>query len=327
MVRLQMGSSGRWYLFILIVAASIAQMSCVRVPAGHRGIKVYLLGNSQGVNEEELGVGRYGYWPITQEIHVFPVFQQNVVWARNGEVDQSITFQTREGVSVNGDFGISYSIQKDKVPTLFKKYRRGIEEITDLFLRNMVRDALTMVASKHDIEYVYGEGRVDVLLRVEKIVQEQVKKDGLIIERIYSIGDYRLPSQVVQAINSKIEASQRAQQRENEVREAKAQANKQLVLSRARAKSSRIEAEGDADATRIRAEAEADANRKRAESLDKKVIQYEAVKRWDGRLPTVTQGDGRVPFLNIEVETEEGDMTRAPRRESKDGSTASAGGR
>ena len=46
----------------------------------------------------------------------------------------------------------------------------------------------------------------------------------LLQEWIYTIGDFRLPPRVVEAINAKIEATQLAQQRENEVREAEAEA-------------------------------------------------------------------------------------------------------
>jgi regulator of protease activity HflC (stomatin/prohibitin superfamily) len=274
----------RWQAWALVCAA-VWLMGCATVPAGHRGIRVYLLGGDKGVDEVELGVGRYAYWPITQEIFVFPVFQQNHIWSRKDRAgDRSITFQTKEGLSVNGDFGISYSVDETKVTVLFQKYRRGLEEITDLFLRNMVRDALNMEASRMAIEDVYGEQRQALLRTVEQRVREQVEPYGLIIDRLYSVGDFRLPPVVVTAINAKIEATQRAQQRENEVREARAQAAKQIAQS-----------EGDAESVRIRAKAEADANAQRAAALTPALIEYEAVMRWDGVLPQVVGAGGVLP--------------------------------
>jgi regulator of protease activity HflC (stomatin/prohibitin superfamily) len=256
-----------------------------------------LLGGEKGVDEVELGVGRYFYWPMTQDIFVFPVFQQNYVWARGGATgDKSITFQTQEGLSVNGDFGISYSVDVKSVTKLFQRYRRGLDEITDLFLRNMVRDALNAEASRMAIEDVYGSRRQELLATVERKLRDEVAEHGIIIERLYSVGDFRLPPQVVSAINSKIEATQRAQQRENEVREARAQAAKQVAQSEGSAESLRIQAQAEADSLLIRAKAEAEANKLRAQELTPELIQYEAVVRWNGELPSMIGGMSGLPF-------------------------------
>lgn len=277
----------RLALIASLIMLTTTSVACTTVPAGHRGIRVYLLGGDKGVDEVELGVGRYLYWPITQEIYVFPVFQQNHIWAKYGQQEnRSITFQTQEGVSVNGDFGISYSVDSAKVTQLFQQYRRGLDEITDIFLRNMVRDALNAEASKMTIEEVYGAKRQDLLAGVEQRVRQQVEAHGIIIDRLYSVGDFRLPPIVVSAINAKIEATQRAQQRENEVREAKAQAAKKIA-----------QAEGEAESLRISAKAEADSNLIRAQSLTDTLIRYELVRRWNGILPSVVGQAQQLPLF------------------------------
>ena len=43
--------------------------SCSRVPAGHKGIRVFLLGGDKGVDHEELGVGRY-HIGINEELYI-----------------------------------------------------------------------------------------------------------------------------------------------------------------------------------------------------------------------------------------------------------------
>ena len=106
-----------------------------------------MLGNKKGVEEKQLGVGAYWIGPY-RRLYKFPVFQQNYVW----ENDKAINFQSKEGLDVSGEFGISYSLVADSVPAIFQKYRRGIDEITNIFLRNMVRDALNTTASHMNIE-------------------------------------------------------------------------------------------------------------------------------------------------------------------------------
>lgn len=287
----------------VVVLATLS--GCRTVPAGNRGVLVNMLGGSKGVDARELGTGRYFVWPFTEELFIFPVFQQNIVWTEG----KSITFQTKEGLSVNGDFGISYVVMPDSVTSIFQKYRIGLDEITDLYLRNEVRDALNLIASEMDIEAVYGAGRQVLLRRVDSTVKLKIDGMGIKVDRIYTIGDFRLPQRVVAAINAKIEATQLAQQRENEIREAEAEAQKQqakargesesaIIRERAQADITMLRAKAKADALLLEAKAEAEANEMRLRSLSSPLIQYELIKRWNGTLPAVT-GDA-VPLLDIQ---------------------------
>jgi regulator of protease activity HflC (stomatin/prohibitin superfamily) len=205
-------------LFLLFVLAVFVS-ACSKVPAGHVGVKVYLLGGQKGVESEQLGVGRY-WIGINEELYLFPTFTQNYVWTKSitegSPVDESITFQTIEGMSVNADVGISYTVKPDKVAAVFQKYRKQLDEITDVYLRNTVRDAFVTVASTLPVESVYGEGKADMMKAVQKQVVEQAG-DLFSIEKIYLVGDLRLPTQVTQALNAKIQATQQAQAKANKV--------------------------------------------------------------------------------------------------------------
>jgi len=265
-----------YFLIFAILMAMV--VSCSKVPAGHVGVKVYLLGTDKGVDSEELGLGRY-WIGINEELYLFPTFKQNYVWTATpteGSLnDESITFQTKEGLSVNADVGITYCIDATKVNYIFQKYRRGVEEITDTFLRNYVRDAFNMVASEIPVEDVYGTGKKKLLEKVNDKVAGDLKEEGILIERIYAIGDFRLPTKVVESLNKKIEAIQRAEQREYELREAEAEAKKKIAIARAEAEEIRL----------------------KTLSLTTLLVKYEAIKKWDGKMPTAT--GGALPFIDI----------------------------
>lgn len=260
-------------LILLIVWLFFLQ----KVPAGYVGIKVNLLGNDKGVQVQELGVGRH-FIGINQELFLFPTFTQNETWSN----DQRISFQTREGMKVGGDVGITYSIDSTKATTLFQKYRAGIDEITNKFLRNIVRDAFNEKASKITVESAYGEGKAEMLADIEKSVRDQVKDIGINVERIYYASDLILPESVTQSLNAKIQATQMAEQRKNEVQQSIAEADKL-----------RAQAQGEADAVTIRAEAEAKAIRLRSEAIreSKEVIMLNWIEKWDGKLPQYMSGN------------------------------------
>ena len=267
-------------IFSILLIMMIGLVGCSKVPAGNVGVKVYLLGGAKGVDTQELTPGRY-WIGVNEELYLFPTFTQNYTWTKNthegNAVDESISFQTVEGLSVNSDVGISYSVDPAKVSMLYQKYRKGIDEITDTYLRNMVRDALVTAASTKPIESVYGSGKAELIADVEKRVREQVDPVGIKLERLYWAGDFRLPETVTDSINAKIKATQMAQQRQNEVAQAEAEAAKTIA-----------QAKGEAESIRIRGEALRE---------NPRLVELTAIERWDGKLPTVSGGN--TPFINL----------------------------
>lgn len=273
----------------IIVASLFGMTGCSKVPAGYAGVKVNLLGGDKGVDTEELGTGRY-WIGMNEDLFLFPTFTQNYTWSKSDERDESISFQTVEGLTVNADVGISYSIRKDKVTDIFQKYRKGVDEITGTYLRNMVRDALVTQASTLKIDAVYGAGKAKLISAVEKETRNQVNDLGIVIEKIYWVGELRLPPNVVQSINAKIQATQMTAQRENEINQSKAEAQKKIE-----------DARGDAESTRLRAIAEAEAIRIKSEALrsNPEVLQLEAISKWNGVLPTYMTDGAGTPFIKV----------------------------
>jgi regulator of protease activity HflC (stomatin/prohibitin superfamily) len=276
---------------IALMTALVGSVAaCSYVPAGNVGVKVNLLGGDKGVDTEELGVGRY-WIGMNEELYLFPTFMQNYEWTADSrlgsETDESLSFQTADGNTATADIGISYSIDPTRVTEIFEKYRRGVDEITDTFLRNMVRDALVRLSSTKSIEYVYGAGKAELIAAVEADVTAQVAPIGINIDKIYWLGKIVLPTTIEEAIDSKNAATQKAQQRLNEVQQSKAEADKKIE-----------EARGDAESLLKVAEAQAKANRLLADSLTTEFVQYQAITKWNGELPKMT-GSAAVPFIDV----------------------------
>jgi regulator of protease activity HflC (stomatin/prohibitin superfamily) len=190
---------------------------------------------------------------------------------------------------IKGEIGITFNFEEKKIAAIFQKYRRGVNEISDTFLRNIVRDAFVTAASTKSIEYIYGAGKTELLKEVERLVRAEVGDIGIVVENITAVSEFELPPGVVASINAKIAATQIAQQRQNEIVEAKAAADKKIE-----------EARGDAESIRLRAIAQAEANIIIARSINPTLVQYKAIEKWNGELPRLT-GNGAVPFINVET--------------------------
>lgn len=273
---------GAYGLYFCLSGFVLAWILCFKtISPGYVGVVVDLLGDKKGVESQELHVGMHWIAPW-KAIYQFPIFEQNDTWEgeRNG-----FNFQTSEGMAVSADIGISYHLRPECIPNIFQRYRRGMDEITHTFIRNYIRDAVNKSASKTKIEDLYS-GKEGFFESVESHVRNDLSPIGIELSRIYLIGRFHFPQTVIVALNSKIEAVQRAQQRENELREAEAEAKKQIAR-----------AEGQARCKIVEAESEAKANRLLSESVTPELIQWQAMQKWDGVLPHVTSG--ATPFINI----------------------------
>jgi len=271
----------RKIMLALSLIGALSLQACSKVPAGYRGVIVNLYGSDKGVAEQSVGVGRY-YLGWNSELYLFPTFLQNYSW----KDEQSITMQTSEGLSINTDAGITYSISPDNVVKVFTKYRLGIDEITNTFLHNMVRDAMNEVSSTMTVEQIYGAQKELFTRKVNEIVRKEAFENGINVEKIYLVGSFKLPDSVIGSINSKIQASQNAMKVENEVATARAEAQKTIVEAEARGKQILINAESQAKANKIL-----------AESLTPEFVQYQAILRWNGILPQMTSN--AIPFVNL----------------------------
>lgn len=275
---------------MLCILPLLASCGYTKVPAGYEGVKVNSLGDDKGAITT-IGVGRH-FYPIKYNMYKFPLYKQNYVWSADSQEgsrnNESITFQSKQSLTFNADVGISYSVKPGRSGKIYETYHKKIAEITDVDMRNSVRDAFNRLACVLDNEYIYGAGKAKFIESVENDVSEYWK-DNITIHKVYLIGEMRVPLQVKKAIGDKIAATQRAQQKRNEVLEAAAEADKQIEKSRGKAES--IKQEADADAYAIKAV---------QDQLKKspQYISYIKATRWDGKLP-LYNGSGVLPMIDI----------------------------
>lgn len=269
--------SGKFWatVVLLLLLFSLFCKCFTIIEPGHVGVKINLMGDEKGISNIILSTGMHWIGPW-KKIYTFPTFIQNNIWEGKNEFN----FQTSEGLSVSSAVGMSYRLNTEKIPYLFSQYRRGIDEITELFLKNYIRDALNKTASKFKIEDLYSSEKQDFFEHVENHLKAAVQEKGIIIEKIYLIGKMHLPESVVTALNLKIEAIQRAHQRENELKEAQAVARKHIAI-----------AQGEADSQLIKAKAESESNKMVMASINEKLIVLQAVQKWDGKLPITVAGE------------------------------------
>lgn len=274
------------YLLLMALASPLAyQTSCTRIDAGHVGIKVNLYGSEKGVQDIAEVTGIVWYNPLSTQIHEFPTFVQHKVWTANLTEDSprndEFTVTTKDGMSISFDVGLDYTVIPTKVPEIFQKYRKSLPQITDEFIRTLVRNAYNQAASGYTAEDMVSK-RAEYESQVRLTLDKEMEHAGFSIAQVGIIGKVRMPQSLEEAVNSKIKAVQDAIRAENEKQRVIAEAQKKIE-----------EAKGEAEALRIRAEAEANANKLQSASLTPAILQKMYIEKWDGKLPVY----GQVPNL------------------------------
>lgn len=264
------------------------------VKPGFVGVLVHLRGGEKGVDHEIVGVGKY-YISANTELYQFPTFLQNYNYTKSPTegkpVDESFTFQDRQGMSVNSDAGVSYQFLPDKIDFIYQKFHQGPEEITNVFLRSVIRDAFNRASSTRSIEELYGPGKSAFINEVQADVQKQALAYGIKVDKLLLINELRLPKEIASSINEKNMANQKSQQAENELKITQAEAAKTVA-----------KAEGDAKATIVKANAEASANRIVAASITSPLIEWKRLDRWNGNYPQVL-GSSAMPLFNLDIKS------------------------
>jgi regulator of protease activity HflC (stomatin/prohibitin superfamily) len=266
--------------FILLV---VLFNSCERVDAGHVGVKVNLYGDNKGVDDVVAVTGMVFYNPITTKIYEFPTFIQHKEYRKTADEDNSFIVNSKDGSEFSVSPIMNYSVQRDKVPAIFAKYRRPLSDIEEGFLKTAVYDAFRLATNKYTADELISN-RAIFEVEVRRLLDNALLKEGFTINQFTSNLIY--PETFKKSIEAKNNAVQAALRAENEVKTAEAQAKIKVAT-----------AEGNAQAMLTSAKAEAEANSLKQKTITPMLLQLEYINKWDGKLPVY----GEVPqmFKNI----------------------------
>jgi regulator of protease activity HflC (stomatin/prohibitin superfamily) len=263
--------------FILLV---VLFNSCERIDAGYVGVKVNQYGDNKGVDDVVAVTGMVFYNPITTKVYEFPTYIQH----KEYKGENSFVVNSKDGSEFSVSPIMNYSVQREKVPAIFSKYRRPLEDIEEGFLKTAVYDAFRLATNKYTADELISN-RAVFEVEVRRLLDAQLLKEGFLINQFTSNLIY--PETFKKSIEAKNNAVQAALRAENEVKTAEAQAKIKVAT-----------AEGNAQAMLTSAKAEAESNRMKQQTLTPLLLQLEYINKWDGKLPVY----GTVPqmFKNIQ---------------------------
>jgi regulator of protease activity HflC (stomatin/prohibitin superfamily) len=272
-----------------IIGGGVMLAKCTKIDPGHVGVSIKKC-DGGGVDKAPIPTGYYWRVLFCEEVDQYPTNLQTLVLANSPHegkaVDESITASSAEGLPVNLDVSLSFTLDPAKVPTIYTKYRSPIEIIAHTFVRQTIREGIQKIFAQFTAEQLYSTKREESRAQIQAYLTDRLASEGFVIQQ-FTVNETRVPKQIIDAINAKVAMTQDAQKAEAAVRKTIAEAAQ-----------TKAKAEGEASALRTRADAEAYYNKTVAQSITPEYLHYKAQEKWDGKLPQFT-GGGPVPFIQV----------------------------
>ena len=284
----------------------VACQKCVQIEPGHVGVSVMKCGDAK-VNPKPIPTGYYSRELFCEQVVEYPISMQSLILTKSaheggkcnpndGSCDESITVTSSEGLNINLDVALNFTLDPNKVPDIYTRWRSDIEDISHKYIRQTIREALQITFAKSTAEELYSSKKEQARIDAEKILRDKLEPMGFMISQ-FTINRIEPPKQVIDAINAKVAMVQEAQRSEQEVKKKQAEAAQKVAVAKGDADAVEAAARGEAASITMRAEAQAKANKLLSESITPNLIQYEQARRWDGKLPQMT--GGATPMITL----------------------------
>lgn len=257
-------------VLILILIVGFARSFQV-IDSSERGIVRYL----GKLSEKTLEPG------IHIEIPFISVITKIQIITKKLELD-NVKIYTRDQQSATVSSVANYNIKPNKVIRLYEKLgtlNKVLFEDTVIFpiLQSTIRNEL----GKWTAEQVVTEKEkiATKIFEALKRAEEDSGLDTIITFSNFEIVGINLDEAFEAATRAKVIAEQQAKTAENKTKQIQEEAKQKLIQARAEAESMKIRSD--------------------ALSRNKSLVEYEAVQKWDGKLPQYMMG-GSVPFINLD---------------------------
>ncbi len=228
--------------------------------------------------------------PLEEGLHFIVPFQDSVIplEVRTLKYTKSTTSASQDLQTVSTEITVNYHPEPTRVNYLYKEVGLDYE---NRIIQPTVEEVVKQVTANYNAEELITK-RPQVKQDIEAEISARLA-DFNITTEIVSITDFQFSVLFAQAIESKVEAEQRALQAENDLKRIEVEARQFEAQSFGIAEANIAEAKGEAEAINII---------NQALSNNPYYLEWLKIQKWDGILPLVTGGNGATPFIEIPVE-------------------------
>jgi prohibitin 2 len=247
----------------LVVLVGVGGCGVEIVDTGHRGVKTTF----GEVQSESLPEGLYFYNPLTSNIIELDTRVQR--W------DDQTQAYTKDVQQAEIKFAVNYRLHQNKAHLAFKEV--GVDWSEKLMPQIVLGTIKNEIGQWNAVDIVAN--RADVQNKITATVVNALLTKNIDVER-FEITNIDYDAAFERAVEQKVIAQQEAIREQNRTKQIEEQARQKVLQAEAEAKSIQI----------------------RAQALEQnaKLVEWEAVQKWDGKLPQYMLGGGAMPFIQLD---------------------------
>jgi len=261
----------------LIVIGVIAAAAVTIVDAGHRGVLLHW-------NAVDLTIA-----PLDEGLHFVVPFADSVVQmeVRTMKFIKATSSASKDLQTVSTEVTVNYHPSVESIHYLYKEVGLDYES---RIIQPAIEEVVKQVTANYNAEELITK-RPLVKSAIEVEIGKRLSEYNIQTD-VVSITDFQFSVLFAQAIESKVEAEQKAFKAENDLRRIQVEALQSEAIAQGIAKANIALAEGEALAIRIINQALAS---------NPFYLEWLKIQAWDGVLPLVVGQDG-TPFIQIPTE-------------------------
>lgn len=256
----------------------------VIVPAGHRGV----LTTFGRVEPVVLSEGLHVRVPVAQQVALMNVQIHKGEGA--GEA------ASRDLQHVNVKVAVNYRLDAERVPQTFQRIGT-LEAVGERIILPAVHEAVKASVAQFTAEELVTR-RADVRERIRGQLDARLRERGVIIED-FAIVSFSFSKEFEAAIEEKSRAEQLRMKAERDLERIRVEAEQRLTRAGAEAQALILQRTAETESLVLQRKAEAESLALQRREITPELLQWEALRRWDGRLPQVLAGEGAALHLPL----------------------------
>ena len=262
---------------VVLIIIGVAVTSSVKiVDSGHRGVLLHW--NAVDLTNP----------PLDEGLHFVVPFQDEVVniEVRTLKYEKETRSASKDLQTVETTVTVNYHPDKEAIHRLYKNLGLDYE---NRVIQPAIEETVKQVTANYNAEELITK-RPLVKQDIETSIRERLNQFNVVTE-VISITDFEFSPLFSRAIESKVEAEQKALKAENDLLRIEVEAKQREANAIGVANANIAEAKGEAEAISI-------INQALAQNPN--YLEWLKTQAWDGKLPLVV-GDGGTPFIQIPV--------------------------
>jgi len=271
------------FIVLIVVVTSSVKI----VEAGYRGVLLEFGAVDTNVS-------------LREGLHFVTPFKDNVIQieVRTQKTIENAASASKDLQDVSTQVALNYHINPDAAQILYQQLGFGYSERV---ISPAIQESVKQVTARFNAEELITR-RETIKTEIEEQIKARLAVYNVVSEAV-SITEFKFSDQFTRAVESKVEAEQRALQATNDLRRIEIEAQQAEAEAIGQQKANIARAEGLRQANILEAEGEAQA----IQIIDQRLrdspsyLEWLKAQKWDGRLPLVV-GEGGTPFISIPTE-------------------------